>query len=63
MQESTVYQSIFAEGEAKAEAKSNDKTRRTVISLLRKGFGLNDIAEAVELSLEEVKKIQLSESL
>jgi predicted transposase/invertase (TIGR01784 family) len=59
MQESTVYQAIFAEGKAEGDA----KTRRTVINLLQMGLALNDIAKAVELSTEEVKKIQLSESL
>jgi predicted transposase YdaD len=56
MQESTMYQSILTEGDARRQ-------RVTVINLLRKGFALGDIAEVVELSLEEVKKIQLSESL
>jgi predicted transposase/invertase (TIGR01784 family) len=56
MQESTVYQEIFAEGDAKRQ-------RSTAINLLQMGLALTDIAKAVGLSLEEVKKIQLSESL
>jgi predicted transposase YdaD len=56
MQESTMYQSILTEGGAKEK-------RSIAINLLRMGLTLSDIAKAVELSLEEVKKIQLSESL
>jgi predicted transposase YdaD len=56
MQESTVYQSILTEGGAKEK-------RSIAVNLLRMGLTLSDIAKAVELSLEEVKKIQLSESL
>jgi predicted transposase/invertase (TIGR01784 family) len=59
MQESTVYQSILAEGEAKSDA----RRRRNVINLLRRGMALDVIAEDMEMSLEEVRKIQLSESL
>jgi predicted transposase YdaD len=56
MQESAVYQSILTEG--------GEKEKRAIaINLLRMGLTLSDIATAVGLSLEEVKKIQLSESL
>jgi predicted transposase/invertase (TIGR01784 family) len=56
MQESTVYQSILTEG--------GEKEKRSIaVNLLRMGLALSDIATAVGLSLEEVKKIQLSESL
>jgi predicted transposase/invertase (TIGR01784 family) len=56
MQESTMYQSILTEGGAKEK-------RSIAVNLLRMGLALSDIATAVGLSLEEVKKIQLSESL
>jgi predicted transposase/invertase (TIGR01784 family) len=56
MQESTMYQSILTEGGAKEK-------RAIAVNLLRMGLALSDIATAVGLSLEEVKKIQLSESL
>lgn len=56
MQESTMYQLILTEGGAKEK-------RSIAINLLRMGLTLSDIATAVGLSLEEVKKIQLSESL
>jgi predicted transposase YdaD len=59
MQESTVYQSILAEGEAKGDAKK----RRSIVNFLRMGVAIEVIAEAMEMSVEEVKKIQLSESL
>jgi predicted transposase YdaD len=56
MQESTMYQSILTEGGAKEK-------RSIAVNLLRMGLTLSDIATAVGLSLEEVKQIQLSESL
>ncbi|NJM49428.1 MAG: Rpn family recombination-promoting nuclease/putative transposase [Alkalinema sp. RU_4_3] len=56
MQESTVYQAILAEGDARRQ-------RKTVVRLLRRGLALDAIAEDLDLSIEEVKKIQLSESL
>jgi predicted transposase/invertase (TIGR01784 family) len=59
MQESTVYQAIFAEGRAEGDARQ----RRNVINLLRRGIALDIIAEDMEMSLEEVRKIKLSESL
>jgi predicted transposase/invertase (TIGR01784 family) len=59
MQESTVYQAIFAEGRAEGDARQ----RRNVINLLRRGMALDVIAEDMEMSLEEVRKIKLSESL
>jgi DNA-binding NarL/FixJ family response regulator len=56
MEESTVYQAILAEGDARRQ-------RKTVVRLLRRGLSLDAIAEDLDLSLAEVKKIQLSESL
>jgi DNA-binding NarL/FixJ family response regulator len=56
MEESTVYQAILAEGDARRQ-------RKTVVRLLRRGLSLDAIAEDLDLSLAEAKKIQLSESL
>jgi predicted transposase YdaD len=80
MQESTVYQSILAEGQARGEvrgvaigearglaigeARGDARRQRvTVLKLLRRGLALDVIAEDMEMSLEEVRKIQLSKAL
>jgi predicted transposase YdaD len=62
MWESSVYRSIFAEGQAKAEAEYSEWERRTIINLLRRGVEIEVIAEAMEMSVEKVENIQLSES-
>jgi predicted transposase YdaD len=52
MQESTVYRSILAEGEAK-------KQREIAVNLLRTGnVAINIIASATGLSFEEVQQLQ-----
>ncbi len=51
MQESTVYRSIVAEGEAKAK-------REIAINLLRRGVAINIIAPSTGLSIEEVQQLQ-----
>lgn len=48
MQESTVYRSILAEGEAR-------KQREIAVNLLRRGITINIIASATGLSIEEVQ--------
>jgi predicted transposase YdaD len=63
MWESSIYRSIFAEGQAKAAAENSQWERRTIINLLRRGLDPEVIAEAMEMSIEEVKKIQLREPL
>ncbi|WP_375513228.1 hypothetical protein [uncultured Nostoc sp.] len=57
MQESTVYRSILAEGEAR-------KQREIAVNLLRQGITINIIACATSLSIEEVQQLQqqISES-
>jgi predicted transposase YdaD len=62
MWESSVYRSIFAEGQAEAEAENSAWERRAIINLLRRGLDVEAIAEAMEMSVEKVEKIQLSES-
>ncbi|MCC5625567.1 Rpn family recombination-promoting nuclease/putative transposase, partial [Nostoc sp. CHAB 5715] len=51
MQESTVYRSILAEGEAR-------KQREIAVNLLRQGITINIIASATGLSIEEVQQLQ-----
>ena len=51
MQESTVYRSILAEGEAK-------KQREIAINLLRDGFPVEAVARGTGLSIEEVQQLQ-----
>jgi predicted transposase YdaD len=51
MQESTVYRSIFAEGEVK-------KQREIAINLLRRGVAIDIIAPSTGLSVEEVHQLQ-----
>lgn len=51
MQESTVYRSILAEGEAK-------KQREIAINLLRDGFPVEAVAHGTGLSIEEVQQLQ-----
>jgi predicted transposase/invertase (TIGR01784 family) len=58
MQESTVYQSIFAEGEAKADAR---RQRSTALTLLQEGVSMDIIVKATGLSLEEIKCLQVGE--
>jgi predicted transposase YdaD len=62
MWESSFYRSIFAEGQAKAGAENSAWERRAIINLLRRGLDVDAIAEAMEMPVEEVEKIQLSES-
>ncbi len=55
MEESSVYRSIVAEGATKGA----DKAKREIaLDLLGKGFAVEAIARATELSLEEVQRIQ-----
>ncbi|OCQ91432.1 hypothetical protein BCD67_23770 [Oscillatoriales cyanobacterium USR001] len=63
MRESVVYQEILAEGEAKGEAKGKaegkaEATRKFATNLLRMGMSLAKIAEATELTIEEVQVLQ-----
>ena len=51
MQESTVYRSILAEGEAK-------KQREIAINLLRRGVAIDIIAPSTGLSIKEVQQLQ-----
>ncbi|MCY7273195.1 MAG: hypothetical protein LH702_05485 [Phormidesmis sp. CAN_BIN44] len=51
MQESTVYRSILAEGEAK-------KQREIAIHLLRSGVAVDIIASAAGLLIEGVQRLQ-----
>jgi predicted transposase YdaD len=51
MQKSTVYRSIFAEGEVK-------KQREIAINLLRRGVAIDIIAPSTGLSVEEVQQLQ-----
>lgn len=51
MQESTVYRSILAEGEAK-------KQREIAINLLQSGVAVDIIASATGLSIEGVQRLQ-----
>jgi predicted transposase/invertase (TIGR01784 family) len=55
MQESTVYRSIFAEGEIKGEEK---KQREIAINLLRRGVAIDIIVPSTGLSIEEVQQLQ-----
>lgn len=51
MQESTVYRSILAEGEAK-------KQREIAINLLLRGVAIEIIAPSTGLTVEEVQQLQ-----
>lgn len=51
MQESTVYRSIFAEGEAK-------KQREIAANFLRDGLSVEAVARGTGLSIEEVQQLQ-----
>lgn len=55
MQESTVYRSIFAEGEARGEER---KQREIASNSLREGFSVEAIARITGLSIEEVQQLQ-----
>lgn len=55
MQESVVYRSIFAEGEAKGKA---EKQRKITINLLRSGLSVDMVAEGTGLSIGEVQQLQ-----
>ncbi len=63
MRESVVYQELLAEGEAKGEAKGKaegkaEATRKFAANLLRMGMSLAQIAEATELTIEQVQILQ-----
>ncbi len=51
MQESTVYRSIFAEGEVK-------KQREIALNFLREGLAVETVARGTGLSIEEVQQLQ-----
>lgn len=55
MQESSVYRSIFAEGELKGEER---KQREIAMNLLQEGFPIEAIARGTGLSIEEVQHLQ-----
>jgi predicted transposase/invertase (TIGR01784 family) len=55
MQESTVYRSIFAEGETKGEEK---KQREIALNFLREGFPIEAVARGTGLSIEEAQQLQ-----
>jgi predicted transposase/invertase (TIGR01784 family) len=59
MQESTVYRSILAEGEAKGEAR---KQREIALKLLKAGVAIEIIASTTGLSLETVQQLRPKES-
>ena len=61
MQESTIYQSIYQEGEVKGEAK---KQREIATNFLRDGLPVETVARGTGLSIEEVQQLQqqISES-
>ena len=60
MQESSVYRSIFAEGETTGTA----ETKRSIaLNLLRAGLDLNVIASSTGLSLEEVQVLQQQQNI
>lgn len=51
MYESTVYRSIFMEGEVK-------KQREIALNLLREGLSIEIVARGTGLSVEEVQQLQ-----
>ena len=55
MQESSVYRSIFAEGETSGESK---KQRSIALNFLRDGLPIEAVARGTGLSLEEVQLLQ-----
>ena len=55
MQESTVYRSIFAEGETKGEEK---KQREIALNFLREGLPIKAVSRGTGLSVEEVQQLQ-----
>jgi predicted transposase YdaD len=55
MQESSVYRSIFAEGETSGESKTQ---RSIALNFLRDGLSIETIARGTGLSLEEVQQLQ-----
>ena len=52
MEESVIYQEILAEGLAKGKLKT---ARHIALNLLRLGMSMEQVAQATELSLEEVQ--------
>ena len=54
MQESTVYRSIFAEGETKGE----EKKREIALNFLREGLPIEAVSRGTGLSVEEVQQLQ-----
>jgi predicted transposase YdaD len=55
MEESSVYRSIFAEGETSGESKTQRSIAR---NLLRESFPIEAVARGTGLSLEEVQQLQ-----
>jgi predicted transposase/invertase (TIGR01784 family) len=51
MQESTVYQSILAEGK-------EEKQREIALNLLREGLSIEIVARGTGLSIEEIQQLQ-----
>ena len=58
MRESVIYQDIFQQGEAKAEARRLQDLQRMTIGLLDEGLSIETIARLTELSIEQIQKIQ-----
>lgn len=54
MQDSTVYRSILAEGEAKGEER---KQREIALNLLREGISIETVARGTGLSIEVVQRL------
>lgn len=56
MKESVIYQEILAEGLAEGLTEGKLKTARHIaLNLLRLGMSMEQVAQATELSLEEVQ--------
>jgi hypothetical protein len=59
MKESVIYQEILAEGLAEGEIKT---ARHIALNLLRLGMSMEQVAQATELSLEEVQVLSSEQS-
>ena len=56
MKESVIYQEILAEGLAEGLTEGKLKTARHIaLNLLRLGMSMEQVAQATELSLEEIQ--------
>ena len=59
MRESVVYQEILAEGRLEGKL---EEARKIALNLLKIGISVEKIAQVTELSVEDVRNLQLREN-